>query len=114
MLLGAALGVVGAMVRAHRTAQAAADLSALAVASGVTRGGDPCATGAAIAAANGARLLSCALDGTTATVRVEAPGPHWLGQQADLAAEARAGPAQATVVPPVVPPDVPPDVPGPG
>lgn len=93
LLLGAALGVVGAMVRAHRAAQAAADLAALAVASAVDRGGDPCAAGAGVAAANGARLLACDLDGRTARVRVEVAGPRWLGQDADLAAEARAGPA---------------------
>jgi secretion/DNA translocation related TadE-like protein len=93
LLLGAALGVVGAMVRAHRAAQAAADLAALAVASAVAGGGDPCAAGAGIAAANDARLLACDLDGRTARVRVEVPGPHWLGQDADLVAEARAGPA---------------------
>ena len=93
LLLGAALGVVGAMVRAHREAQAAADLAALAVASAVADGGDPCASGSGVAAANGGRLLACEVVGRTATVRVEVPGPHWLGQEADLAAEARAGPA---------------------
>ena len=93
LLLGAALGVVGAMVRAHRTAQAAADLAALAAASATARGSDPCAAAAGIAGANGARLVACDLDGRSATVRVVAPGPHWLGQDADLGAEARAGPA---------------------
>ena len=90
LLLGAALGVVGAMVRAHRQAQSAADLAALAVASGLGRGGDPCAAGAGIATANDARLVACEVDGREARVRVEVTGPHWLGQEADLAAEARA------------------------
>ncbi len=93
LLLGSALGVAAAMVRAHRSAQAAADLAALAAASAVGRGGPPCATAAEVAAANGARLVSCRLDGRTALVRVAVAGPHWLGQDADLAAEARAGPA---------------------
>jgi len=93
LLLGAALGVAGAMVRAHRSAQAAADLAALAAASALDRGEVSCAAGAEVAAANGARLVSCRLDGRTALVRVEVAGPHWLGQDADLAAEARAGPA---------------------
>ncbi|NYD43606.1 Rv3654c family TadE-like protein [Nocardioides panaciterrulae] len=93
LLVGAALGVAGAMVRAHRSAQAAADLAALAVASALGRGEQPCAVGADVAAANGARLVSCRLDGRTARVRVVVAGPHWLGQDADLAAEARAGPA---------------------
>jgi len=93
LLLGAALGVVGAMVRAHREAQSAADLAALAVASGLARGGDPCAAGAGIATANDAILVACTVVGREARVRVEVSGPHWLGQEADLAAEARAGPA---------------------
>lgn len=93
LLVGSALGVVAAMVRAHRTAQAAADLAALAAASAATSGGDPCAAGAVIAAANHARLTSCRVLGGDATVRVEVAGPHWLGQLADLEAEARAGPA---------------------
>ena len=93
LLLGTALGVVGAMVRAHRAAQSAADLTAPAVASAVAGGGDPCAAGSGVAAANGARLLACEVVGRAATVRVEVPGPHWLGQESDLAAEARAGPA---------------------
>ena len=93
LLLGAALGVVGAMVRAHRQAQAAADLAALAAATALPRGGDGCAAAAGIATANGARLVSCAVQGRSARVRVEVAGPRWLGQDADLAAEARAGPA---------------------
>lgn len=92
VLLGAALGVVAAMVTAHRTAQGAADLASLAAASAVARGEDGCAAGASVASANGARLTGCAVDGFDVTVTVEAAGPHWLGQAADLAAEARAGP----------------------
>ena len=92
LLIGAALGVVAALVRAHRIAQSAADLAALAAASAV--GGDayPCAAGGATAAANGARMTSCVLVGRDATVRVQVTGPRWLGQTADLEAQARAGP----------------------
>ena len=93
LLLGAALGVVAAMVRAHRTAQAAADLAALAAAAEAGRGGDVCAAAARTATANGAHLDECAPDGRVVTVRVTVPGPHWLGQTADLEAEARAGPS---------------------
>ncbi|HEY0951852.1 Rv3654c family TadE-like protein [Nocardioides sp.] len=92
LLVGAALGVVAAMVRAHRTAQSAADLAALSAATAVGQGRDPCAAGAATAADNGARLVACSLAGREASVRVEVTGPHWLGQSADLGAEARAGP----------------------
>jgi uncharacterized membrane protein len=42
LLVGSALGVVQAMVVAHRRAQAAADLAALAGASASMRGEDPC------------------------------------------------------------------------
>ncbi len=93
LLIGSALGVVAAMVRAHRTAQSAADLAALAAASALARGRDPCRSAADVAAANGAELLSCAIDGQDALVTVEVAGPRWLGQDGDLGAEARAGPA---------------------
>ena len=98
LTLGAALGVVGAMVRAHRGAQSAADLASLAAA-GVLRGGTvagtgggACGLGAAIARENGARLVSCVVAGREVRVHAEVRGPHWLGQLADLDADARAGP----------------------
>ncbi|MDN4161434.1 Rv3654c family TadE-like protein [Nocardioides abyssi] len=95
LLVGSALGVVAAMVRAHRSAQAAADLAALAGATSVGPGGPaggPCAAAADVAQRNGATLLACTLDGRDVRVRAEVAGPRWLGQVADLAAEARAGP----------------------
>jgi secretion/DNA translocation related TadE-like protein len=92
VLLGAALGVVAAMVVAHRSAQSAADLASLAAASAAARGDDGCAAGRAVASANGARLTACSAAGLEATVTVEVDGPHWLGQTADLLARARAGP----------------------
>jgi secretion/DNA translocation related TadE-like protein len=93
LLLGAALAVVTAMVAAHRGAQSAADLVALAAARGVAAGGDGCDVARRIALANGARLASCAVSGRVVDVEVEVPGPHWLGQTADLSARSRAGPA---------------------
>jgi secretion/DNA translocation related TadE-like protein len=92
LLLGAALGVVAAMVRAHRSAQAAADLAALSAATAIGGGRDPCLAGAGTAEANDARLISCTVAGREVTVRVSVTGPRWLGQAADLSAEARAGP----------------------
>lgn len=91
--LGAALGVVAAMVAAHRTAQAAADLAAVSGATRLADGGDACGEAAAVATANGARLTSCAVDDRDVRVAVEVTGPRWLGQTGDLTAEARAGPA---------------------
>ncbi len=92
LLVGAALGVAGAMVHAHRVAQSAADLAALAGAEARGSGRDPCAASAAIARANGASLDSCAVEGLDVRLQVTVPGPRWLGQHHDLSAQARAGP----------------------
>jgi len=93
VLVGAALGVVGAMVHAHRVAQSAADLAALAGAQSVARGQDACAAADVIARANDAGVDQCAVDGFDVRVEVTVPGPRWLGQHHDLSAQARAGPA---------------------
>jgi secretion/DNA translocation related TadE-like protein len=93
LMVAAALGVVTAMVRAHRLAQSGADLAALAGAHGLALGRDGCLDADRIAAANDVRLTGCQVDGLTVVVTVLAEGPHWLGQTADLSAEARAGPA---------------------
>lgn len=93
LLVGSALGVVQAVVVAHRKAQAAADLSALAGASARAHGRQPCAAAETVARRNGSRLMSCHESGGDVTVEVVVTGPRWLGQQGDLTAEARAGPA---------------------
>jgi secretion/DNA translocation related TadE-like protein len=93
LLVGAALGVVAAMVHAHRMAQSAADLAALAGAQAQARGRDPCSAAVSIATANGATIDSCVVAGRDVRVRVTVVGPHWLGQRHDLSAQARAGPA---------------------
>lgn len=92
LLVGSALGVVAAMVWAHRSAQSAADLSALAGAAGLQKGGDACVAASRIAGANDARLASCLVQGEEVVVEVTVAGPRWLGQHADLSARARAGP----------------------
>lgn len=93
LLLGAALGVVAAMVRAHRVAQTAADLSALAGAVAHQQGRGVCDEAERVAGANGADLTSCRTDGGTVRVTVLVSGPRWLGQTGDLHGAARAGPA---------------------
>ena len=93
LLVGAALGVAGAMVVAHRTAQSAADLAALSAAGALADGRNPCSAAAATARGNGARLDLCTVGSREVTVEVTVPGPRWLGQQHDLTARARAGPA---------------------
>ena len=94
LLVGAAAGVVGAIVVAHRQAQAAADLSALAAATAAAdpAGRDPCTVADQIASENEASLRSCVVEGQDVVVEVTVPGPRWLGQDQDLGARARAGP----------------------
>jgi secretion/DNA translocation related TadE-like protein len=92
LMLGTALAVVTALVVAHRAAQSAADLAALAGARRVATG-DGCAFAREVATTNGARLTLCAVRGRVVDVEVEVPGPRWWGQAADLAATSRAGPA---------------------
>jgi len=95
LFVGAGLGVVAAMVATHRAAQAAADLAALGGASSLQRSADACLAAADVATANGARLAGCQVSGEEVRVVVRVVGPRWLGQVADLAAEARAGPVGA-------------------
>lgn len=92
VLVAAALGVTAAMVAAHRRAQSAADLAALAAAGALGGGADPCGVGVRVADANGATLTACEVAGRDVRVRVEVAGPRWLGQTGDLTAHARAGP----------------------
>lgn len=92
LFVGAALSVVGAVFVAHRTAQSAADLAALAGADALQVSGDACAAAARIADRNGATLESCEIAGEDVTVTVRVEGPRWLGQPGDPVAEARAGP----------------------
>ena len=88
-----AVAGVGGLVRAHRSAQAAADLAALAAAVSASDGGDACEHAAVVAEANGAGLVSCSVRGLQARVVVEVAGPRWVGRRAILTGEARAGPA---------------------
>ena len=92
LFLGAALGVVGAVFVAHRTAQSAADLAALAGANALQISEDGCAAAHAIANRNGATLQSCEIADEDVTVTVQVDGPRWLGQPGDPVAKARAGP----------------------
>jgi secretion/DNA translocation related TadE-like protein len=86
-----ALGVAAAMVGDHRRAQGAADLAALAGASALADGGDPCAAAERVAAENGASLTGCAPAARDVRVTVVVPGPRWLAGYRDLEGQARAG-----------------------
>ena len=92
LFVGAALAAVGGVFVSHRTAEAAADLAALAGA-GALADGSPCPVASAVAAENGATLVDCRTEGREVWVAVRVGGPRWLGHGADPVAEARAGPA---------------------
>lgn len=77
-------GSVVSAVIAHRIAQNAADLAALAGAQAAT-----CDAAADVAQANHARLVGCALEGSVVTVEVIVTTT--FGLHADLRARARAG-----------------------
>ncbi len=85
-------GVVG-VVAAHRRAQSAADLSALAGAAALQDGVDPCQRAGSIARRNGAALRSCAVDGWEVTVAVTST-IRLPGESMELSARGRAGPVQ--------------------
>lgn len=88
----------GSVVVAHRRAQAAADLAALAAAGARERGEDSCAAARGIARRNGTRLSSCSVQGDDVVVGVHAVTVPLLGQRYVLAARARAGPAGGSPV----------------
>ncbi len=93
MFFGVAVGGVAAIVLAHRSAQAAADLAALAAASAGASGVEPCPAAQRIAEANEAFLVHCQIAGDVATIVVRVDGPQLVGHRYDVTAEARAGPA---------------------
>lgn len=80
-----------ALVVAHRKAQAAADLAALAGATDLQAGRDACAGAGRIAEANGALVASCTTDGVEVRVTVLMRTSPFLGRR-ELRALARAGP----------------------
>ena len=88
-----ALAGVAGLVRTQRSAQSAADLTALAAATALASGDDACGSASGVAERNGASLTSCTVQGREARVVVEVPGPPWPGRRVVVSAEARAGPA---------------------
>lgn len=93
LLLAVGIATLGAAQNARGAAQAAADLGALAGATALRDGFDPCGTAGAAVARNGAELASCEVLGG-GVVRVVATrwatGPG--GVFGEARASARAGP----------------------
>jgi secretion/DNA translocation related TadE-like protein len=79
------------VVAAHRAAQSAADLAALAAAGALQDGDDPCASAADIAGDNRATLRDCRVDGWSVSVVVVSRARLPVGR-VELPARARAGP----------------------
>lgn len=103
-LVGAAGGVgvllAGAATARHR-AGAAADLAAIAAAQHRLAGPTAaCRSAAAIARADGARLVRCRLSGGVAEVEVSLAFPGPLARLGPVRATARAGPADGAGVAP--------------
>ncbi|WP_372729889.1 Rv3654c family TadE-like protein, partial [Nocardioides sp.] len=96
VLVAFGLAVAGGLVRAHRSAQSAADLTALAAAGALRDGAPPCEVGASIAEANDARLTECAVAGREVSVVVVVLGPSWWMSRTELPGRARAGPERLT------------------
>ena len=94
VLLGLATAFLAATGAAHRRAQAAADLAALAGATAQQHGADACGAAAVVASHNGARATECLVDGDDVVVRVSLSGPEFLGRSWELVGRARAGPAR--------------------
>lgn len=92
MLIGLASAFTVATAVAHRRAQAAADLAALAGATALQRGRDPCAAAADVGSRNGADRVECRLAGADVLVTARLRGPRFSGLGWELVGRARAGP----------------------
>ena len=92
LLLGLAAAFVTATAAAHRRAQSAADLVALAGAVAQERGDDACSSAADLARDNGAELVACELLADDVRVTVRVPGPVLAGHDWEVIGRARAGP----------------------
>jgi secretion/DNA translocation related TadE-like protein len=94
LAIGVLVLVRGLAVLARHRAETAADFAALAAATRIGTGGDPCAAARQIAAANAALLRSCAVslgaDGRTGTVRVEVVARAYLPVVGERSVTARA------------------------
>lgn len=100
VLVTVTIGTSGAVgvVAAHRRAQAAADLSALAGASALQDGVEACSRAGDIAARNSASLRSCSVQGWEVSVTV-VEDVRLPGLTMELRARGRAGPVLSAPAP---------------
>ena len=97
LLLGMSANLVVAVAAAHRTAQAAADLAALAGARAWQEQhvvALACAEASSVAGDNDARLVDCRIEGDDVLAVVEVASPEMFGREFDIHGRARAGPEQ--------------------
>ena len=92
LMLGLTGAFLTATAAAHRRAQTAADLAALAGATAHQRGEDACEAAGEVAMSNGAGSTGCHLEADDVVLRVTLAGPEFLGHSWELVGLARAGP----------------------
>ncbi len=92
VLVGLGAAFVTATAAAHRRAQSAADLAALAGATAAQDGEDACVTAARVARGNDADLVDCAIQGDDVLVTVRVASPELAGHGWPVVGRARAGP----------------------
>ena len=83
--------VVGVVVDQRRV-ESAVDLAALAGASALQTGRDPCAAARSMAQRNGASVVGCRVAGDVVSLRATVAARLVLGRTVRVSAEARAGP----------------------
>ena len=91
LFAGCAMAAVGGLVAAHRRAQSAADLAAIAGARALGTSREPCAAAAVVAAANAATIEDCRASSRDVTLTVSVAGPDLTGTLIRPRAVARAG-----------------------
>ena len=89
-----ALAWMGGVVVAHRRAQAAADLAALAGAAhpGSAHPGSACGAADSVARSNGAEVVSCRQESAEVWLEVRVRAPTLAGRRPTVTARAHAGP----------------------
>ena len=84
-----ALAWAGGVVVAHRRAQSAADLAALA---GAAHPGSACGAAESVAQSNGAEVISCREESANVWLEVRVRAPTLAGHRPTVTARAHAGP----------------------